>query len=56
MIGIPATFIAMVVVVITAYDQPFVGDLQVQAESFRLVLETAVGGCTGGSRAFSAPL
>jgi hypothetical protein len=39
MVGLLATFMAMVVVLIVAFDQPFVGDLRVGPDSFKLVLE-----------------
>jgi hypothetical protein len=38
MVGLLATFIAMVVVLITALDPPFVGDLGITPDAFRLVL------------------
>jgi Protein of unknown function (DUF4239) len=41
LVGLLATIIAMVVVLIAAYDSPFVGDLAVTSDSYRLVLEAA---------------
>ncbi len=41
LVGLLATIIAMVVVLIAAYDSPFVGDLAVPSDSYRLVLDAA---------------
>jgi hypothetical protein len=41
LVGLLATIIAMVVVLIAAYDSPFVGDLAVSSDSYRLVLDAA---------------
>jgi hypothetical protein len=40
MVDFLATFIAMVVILITAFDQPFTGSLRVGPDSFRLILDT----------------
>ena len=41
LVGLLATIIGMVVVLIAAYDSPFVGDLAVSADSYRLILDAA---------------
>ena len=41
LVGLLATIIGMVVILIAAYDSPFVGDLAVSSDSFRLVLDAA---------------
>ena len=41
LVGLLATIIGMVVILIAAYDSPFVGDLAVSSDSYRLVLEAA---------------
>ncbi len=41
LVGFLATIIAMVVVLIAAYDSPFVGDLAVSSDSYQLVLDAA---------------
>jgi hypothetical protein len=41
LVGLLATIIGMVVVLIAAYDSPFVGDLAVAPDSYRLVLDAA---------------
>ena len=41
LVGLLATIIGMVVVLIAAYDSPFVGDLAVSSDSYRLVLDAA---------------
>ena len=41
LVGFLATIIGMVVVLIAAYDSPFVGDLAVSSDSYRLVLDAA---------------
>jgi hypothetical protein len=41
LVGLLATIIGMVVVLIAAYDSPFVGDLAVTPDSFRLILDAA---------------
>jgi hypothetical protein len=38
-----AAFIGMVVVIISAYDRPFVGDLRVTPESYELLLDSVFG-------------
>jgi hypothetical protein len=43
MVGLLATFMAMVVVLIMAFDQPFVGDLRVGPDSFKLILQAMAG-------------
>lgn len=43
MVGLLATFIAMVVVLITAFDQPFAGDLGIEPDAFRLILSAMTG-------------
>jgi hypothetical protein len=41
LVGLLATIIGMVVVLILAYDSPFVGDLAVSSDSYQLVLDSA---------------
>jgi hypothetical protein len=41
LVSLLATIIGMVVVLIAAYDSPFVGDLSVSSDSYRLVLDAA---------------
>ena len=41
LVGLLATIIGMVVVLIAAYDSPFVGDLAVTPDSYRLILDAA---------------
>jgi hypothetical protein len=41
LVGLLATIIGMVVILIAAYDGPFVGDLAISADSYRLVLDAA---------------
>jgi Protein of unknown function (DUF4239) len=41
LVGFLATIIAMVVVLIAAYDSPFVGDLAVTSDSYQLILDAA---------------
>ena len=41
LVGFLATIIAMVVVLIAAYDGPYVGDLAVSWDSYRLILDAA---------------
>jgi len=41
LVGLLATIIGMVVILIAAYDSPFVGDLAVTTDSYQLVLDAA---------------